>query len=77
MALLEYANRTVPQLMKKSVHSFFASDPLLKKLLDSNQVKRSGGSSIKLVRIKSGHSDLTEINSSNISVPLVKKETFG
>ena len=77
MALLEYANRTVPQLMKKSVHSFFASDPLLKKLLDANQVKRSGGSSIKLVRIKSGHSDLTEISSTNISVPLVKKETFG
>ena len=77
MALLEYANLTVPQLMKKSIHSFFASDPLLKKLLDANQVKRSGGSSIKLVRIKSGHSDLTEITSTNISVPLVKKETFG
>ena len=77
MALLEYANRTVPQLMKKSVHSFYASDPLLKKLLDANQVKRTGGSSIKLVRIKSGHSDLTEISTSNISVPLVKKETFG
>tara|TARA_Y100001938_G_scaffold142541_1_gene213984 strand:+ start:218 stop:1309 length:1092 start_codon:yes stop_codon:yes gene_type:complete len=63
--------------MKKSVHSFFASDPLLKKLLDANQVKRSGGSSIKLTRIKSGHSDLVEISSTNIQVPLVKQETFG
>lgn len=77
MALIEYANRTVPQLMKKSIHSFFAADPLLKKLLDANQVKRTGGTNIKLTRIKSGHSDLVEITSTNISVPLVKKETFG
>jgi len=78
MALLEYANRTVQQLVTKSVvNSFYAADPLMKKLLDANRVKRSGGSSIKMVRIKSGHSDLTEINSSNINVPLVKKETFG
>ena len=77
MGILEYANRTVPQLMKKSVHGFFASDPLLMVLLEKNQVKRTGGASIKLVRIKSGHSDLTEITGSNISVPLVKKETFG
>ena len=75
MALLEFANRTVPVLMKKSVNSFFAADPLLRVLLEKNQVKRTGGSSIKLVRIKSGHSALTEITSSNISVPLVKQST--
>ncbi|QDP54538.1 MAG: hypothetical protein Unbinned2514contig1000_30 [Prokaryotic dsDNA virus sp.] len=77
MALIEYASRTVPKLVEKSVNSFYNADPLLKKLLDKNQVKQTGGSSIKMVRIKSGHSDLVEINSSNISVPLVKRDTFG
>ncbi len=76
MALLEYLNRTVPDLVKKRIPSFFAEDPFLKALEKGGRVDRSGGSYVKLYRVKRGHSDFVEIDSSNITVPLVKKETF-
>jgi hypothetical protein len=76
MALLEYLNRTVPDLVRKRIPSFFAEDPLLNALEKSNRVDRSGGSFVKLYRTKSGHSDFTRIDSSNITIPLVKKDTF-
>jgi|TARA_R100000084_G_scaffold109356_1_gene75927 hypothetical protein len=76
MALLEYLNRTVPDLVKNRIPSFFAEDPLLNALAKNNRVDRSGGSYVKLYRTKSGHSDFTRIDSSNITVPLVKKDTF-
>jgi hypothetical protein len=40
------------------------------------QVKRSGGSNVRVVRVKSGHSDVVEINETNLSVPLAKRETL-
>lgn len=76
MALLEYLNRTVPDLVRKRIPSFFAEDPLLNALEKSNRVDRSGGSFVKLYRTKSGHSDFSRIDSSNITIPLVKKDTF-
>lgn len=76
MALLEYLNRTVPEVMPKSVQSFFYNDQLMKELRAKGMVKKSGGSHVRIVRVKSGHSDITEINGSNLSVALTKKETF-
>jgi len=76
MALLEYATLTVPDVVKKSVVSFYNRDPLLKALQSRMQVKRSGGTQVRVVRVKSGHSDVTEINATNITVPLAKRETL-
>jgi hypothetical protein len=76
MALLEYATLTVPDVVKKSVISFYNRDPLLKALQSRMQVKRSGGTQVRVVRVKSGHSDVTEINETNLSVPLAKRETL-
>ena len=76
MALLEYATLTVPDVVKKSVISFYNRDPLLKALQSRMQVKRSGGSQVRVVRVKSGHSDVVEINETNLSVPLAKRETL-
>lgn len=76
MALLEYATLTVPDVVKKSVVSFYNRDPLLKALQSRMQVKRSGGSNVRVVRVKSGHSDVVEINETNLTVPLAKRETL-
>ena len=76
MALLEYATLTVPDVVKKSVVSFYNRDPLLKALQSRMQVKRSGGTNVRVVRVKSGHSDVVEINETNLSVPLAKRETL-
>ena len=76
MALLEYADLTVPDLVKKSIGSFYNSDPLLRMLQTQQQVKRSGGTQVRFKRIKGGHSDVTEINDFNMSVPLVRYETY-
>lgn len=76
MPLLEYATLTVPDVVKKSVVSFYNRDPLLKALQGRMKVKRSGGTQVRVVRVKSGHSDVTEINATNLSVPLAKRETL-
>ena len=77
MALLEYATFTVPDVVKKSVVSFYNQDPLLQALQSRHKVKRSGGTEVRIRRVKSGHSQVTEINATNMSVPLSKTETFG
>jgi len=77
MALLEYASFTVPDVVKKSVVSFYNQDPLLQALQSRHKVKRSGGTEVRIRRVKSAHSQVTEINSTNMSVPLSKTETFG
>ena len=76
MGLLEYANFTVPDVVKKSIPGFYAKDPLLEALRTKNKVIRSGGTNVRVPRIKSGHSDITELNGSNLEIPLAKKETF-
>jgi len=76
VALLEYTNRTVPDVVKKAVPSFYSRDPYLKRLRSNGMVKRSGGTNVRVVRIKSGHSDEVQIDATNISVPLNKKETL-
>jgi hypothetical protein len=76
MALLEYANRTVPDVVAKAVQSAYNSDPLLKDLRSKNKVVRTGGTHVRIVRAKSRHSDIVEINGSNMSVPLNKIETL-
>ena len=77
MALLEYTNFTVPDVVKKAVHSFYNNDPLLQALKAKGQVKRSGGSNVRMRRILGRHSDVVEINATNMGVPLNKMETFG
>ena len=76
MGLLEFANFTVPDVVKKSIPSFYAKDPLLEALRSRNKVIRSGGTNVRVPRIKSGHSDITELNGTNLEIPLAKKETF-
>tara|TARA_R110000824_G_scaffold192464_3_gene374643 strand:- start:2861 stop:3922 length:1062 start_codon:yes stop_codon:yes gene_type:complete len=76
MALLEYATFTVPDVVKKSVNSFYNQDPLLQALQSRHKVKRSGGTHVRIRRIKSGHSSVVEINATNMGVPLNKIETF-
>jgi len=76
MALLEYLNHTVPDVIPKSVKSFFYRDPLMEAALKRNRVIRHGGSQVRFKRIKSGHSDISEINAANLSVSLAKRETF-
>jgi len=76
MPLLEYATLTVPDVVKKSVVAFYNRDPLLKALQSRMKVKRSGGTQVRVVRVKSGHSDVTEINATNLTVPLSKRETL-
>jgi len=76
MALLEYATFTVPDVVKKSVNSFYNQDPLMQALQSRHKVKRSGGTHVRIRRIKSGHSSVVEINATNMGVPLNKVETF-
>tara|TARA_R100000808_G_C2155067_1_gene166782 strand:- start:2783 stop:3862 length:1080 start_codon:yes stop_codon:yes gene_type:complete len=76
MGLLEFTNFTVPDVVKKSIPSFYAKDPVLDALRSRNKVVRSGGTNVRVPRIKSGHSDISEISASNIEIPLAKKDTF-
>ena len=76
MGLLEFTNFTVPDVVKKSIPSFYAKDPVLDALRSRNKVVRSGGTEVRIPRIKSGHSDISEISASNIEIPLSKKDTF-
>jgi hypothetical protein len=77
MALLEYATLTVPDVVKKSVDSFFSNDPLLNKVMKGGKVMRSGGTQVRIKRLKGGHSDVVEINQTNLSVPLVRYPSYG
>ena len=76
MGLLEYATQTVPDVVDKSVLAFFNRDPLLRRLQASGNVKRNGGEKVRIIRIKSGHSDVVQIDESNMSIPLNKRETL-
>ena len=76
MALLEYLNHTVPDVVKKSVNSFFFQDPAMDAMRKRGNIKRNGGSLVRFKRIKSGHSDVSEISGANLSVNLAKRETF-
>ena len=76
MALLEYANFTVPDVVKKSIPSFYSQNPLLEAMRKRNKVIRSGGTNVQVPRIMSGHSDISELNGTNLEIPLAKKETF-
>lgn len=76
MALTEYATETVPDVVKKAVPSFFYSDPFMRAMKQRGTVKRNGGTQCRFVRVMSGHSDVTEINATNLSVALTKKQTL-
>ena len=76
MSLLEFASMTVPDVVKKAVPGFFYNDPLMKRIQTLGNVKRMGGTNVRFRRIKSGHSDVSEISATNMSVPLNKRETF-
>tara|TARA_R100001594_G_scaffold13429_1_gene29084 strand:+ start:701 stop:1774 length:1074 start_codon:yes stop_codon:yes gene_type:complete len=76
MGLLEFANFTVPDVVKKSIPSFYAKDPMLEAVRSRGKVVRSGGTNVRFTRIKSGHSDISELTGSNLEIPLAKRETF-
>ena len=76
MGLLEFSNFTVPDVVKKSIPSFYSQNPLLDAMRKRNKVIRSGGTNVRVPRIKSGHSDISELNGTNLEIPLAKKETF-
>ncbi len=76
MGLLEFANFTVADVVKKSIPSFYSQNPLLEAMRKRNKVIRSGGTNVRVPRIKSGHSDISELNGTNLEIPLAKKETF-
>lgn len=76
MALLEYLNLTIPDLVKNYVPSFENRDPLLKQMRATGQVRRAGGSQVRIRRVKGRHSDAVRIDGSNITVPLNKVDTF-
>jgi hypothetical protein len=76
MGLLEFANFTVPDVVKKSIPSFYSQNPLLDAMRKRNKVIRSGGTNVRVPRIKSGHSEISELNGTNLEIPLAKKETF-
>lgn len=76
MSLLEYANLTVPDVMKKKAKAFFSKDRFLEKVRKSGGVKRQGGTRVNIHRVKSGHSDHVELSSANYEIPLVKRPTI-
>jgi len=76
MALLEYATFTVPKVVKKSIKSFYNKDPLMADLENKYRVKQQGGTNVRFKRVISGHSDVVEITSSNLTIPWEKKQTF-
>jgi hypothetical protein len=77
MPLLDYANLTIPDLVKKYNFSFENRDPLISRIRAKNKVIRSGGTQVRIRRVKGGHSQPVEINATNIEVPLVKIDSFG
>lgn len=74
--LLEYANLVTPELVEAYVPSFEHRDPLLKLLRSKNKRIRSGGENVRIRRVKGRHSDAVQIDGTNITVPLVKVDTF-
>lgn len=76
MGMLEFANFTVPDVIKKSIPSFYNKDPMLDAIKSRGRVIRSGGTNVRFTRIKSGHSEISELTGSNLEIPLSKKQTF-
>lgn len=74
--VLEYATLTVPELVENYVPSFENRDPLFKQIRASNKRIRSGGSQVRIRRVKGRHSDAVQIDGTNITVPLTKVDTF-
>lgn len=76
MPLLEYSTYTVPKVVKKAIKSFYNRDPLMNELFTKNLTKLQGGTHIRFKRVISGHSNLTEITSSNLDVDWSKRQTM-
>ncbi len=76
MGTLEYATVTVPDVAKRDVIAFFNKEPLWKQLRAKNKVIRTGGTHVRILRIKSDHSTMVQIDDSNLVVPSGKKTTF-
>lgn len=78
MALLEYATRVVPDVVKKKATvSFYSNDPFMKQMRSRNRVKRSGGTVVRFQRVLGEHSNITEINGSSIQVDLTRLAALG
>lgn len=75
MALLEYANLTVPKYLAKRIHSFELRDPLIKQVT-TNKETRVGGTTVRVLRIKGRHSDAVQLSGSNLRVPTQYVETY-
>lgn len=72
MSILEYANRTGPDFVKKAVMVGYNSDPMLKMLQSRGLVKRVGGTKVRIPRVMGKHSETTEITGTNYTVSLAK-----
>jgi hypothetical protein len=67
---------TVPDVAKRDVLAFFNSEPLWKQLKAKNKVIRTGGTQVRVIRVKSEHSTVVQIDDSNLLVPSQKKQTL-
>ncbi len=75
MSILEYANRTGPDFVKKAVMAGYNSDPVLKSVAAKQLVKRSGGTKVRIPIVVGKHSNTTEITPTNYVVDLSKGPT--
>lgn len=76
MGITEYATRTTPDIVQKSVHSFFHKEELFKRMLERGKVKRSGGTKVQIPRIKSKHSNIQPVDAANLVIEPAKFETL-
>lgn len=77
MPILEYANHTVPDLVKGYVPSFESRDPCLNAMKTQGKVNRNGGTKVQIRRLKGRHSDATLIDATNLSVSLNHVPSWG
>ncbi|MFA6133966.1 MAG: hypothetical protein WC869_08140 [Phycisphaerae bacterium] len=76
MGLLEYATVTVPKLVGDYKWGGASKNPLRTEIERKGRINIEGGPYIMFRRIKGRHSDAVILNDTNMSVPLVKVDTF-
>ena len=69
-SFLQYLTLTLPKLTQKIVPTHLDSDPAWKAIRASRKVNLTGGSKIRIRIVKDFATEATEINDSNITVPL-------
>ncbi len=72
MALLDFANMTVPKLLAKQVSTFYDHDALLSKIKAAGKMDLNGGSKIQITLVTQRGSDATQVTPTNLAVPLTR-----